>query len=887
MPLIAHVLVLVLMPLSIIGCATTSLHNNNQALDVISANERHQARQDHRLQLKTLQAKAANSTLKQSVANEMAHDGLALFNEGYYLDAIDYFDAAAKIQAETGDEPGRAHNLNNLARLYTLVGDHAAARQSLESALSIAERIKSPALQASSLINLGNLELNLRNYQEAATALQHALSLSEPLRCDDLHAEALIVRGAVYRQQSDFEQALADYRQALTIYQRLGRNNEIAASQRVLGELYLHRVEGDKESNLKQANDLLREALAQHQRQGDRLSTAMTLSHLGEYAYATKQYDEAIEHYREALSFFDASGFTDGSGRMYVHLGFAYGDSGELQQAIASFDKAIEIYTPLSDREWQRVAFFGRGLYLENMDRQEVAEQSYKRAVELFESIRADVVGGEAGQMLFTRVNRELYEQLVELLLRTGDVEGALEYVERSRLHALRDSLLGSRSRSRSRGETGIDALKDLSTQHAYVRNQMLTAQDPEVRRRLSETLARNEQEANKLVFKLSQRYRGIENTLDVIPNTRSFRHSDAFPDDLAVITYFATSEALYIFVIKKGSDVMVEKVAIRATDLADAVANAIVLIGSNKDKPFSPASESNTKLVQSLAGLYQVLIAPVESRLVNIRSVAVLPVKWLNYLPFEALMNRSADGRWQFLQQHKQVIYLTSQTYADQTFALRKPVASASGPDIVAFGNPDLGDPKFALPFATAEVTEINRLFPDSVVFVGKQASKKNFTAQWGRHQIVHLAAHARLLKGQAKILLAPGPSGTLGMEELFDLGPNQNTLFVALSACQTAVDPELTQLAWLGDATALSASGPIASVAHTFLLVGIPAVTATLWKIDDQATALLMSDFYRRLKDKHNLYSALRTAQLNMIQRQDRFSQPYYWAAFVYYGL
>lgn len=883
MRLIERALVLAFIPLYIFGCASTSLHDHSQSAIGASSIERGQARQDHRRHLEELQAEAENNVYKQTIVGEMARDGLKLFNDGYYLDAIDYFNAAVTVQAKIGDEAGRAHNLNNLARLYTLVGDHAAARQSLDSALTIAESLRSLSLRVSTLINLGNLELNLRNYQQAIAQLQRAISLDEQLKREDLRAEALIVRGAVYRQQSDFERALDDYHRALAVYQHLGRSNEVAASQRVLGELYLHRVEGDKQANLEQAHNLLREALGQHKRQGDRLGAAMTLGHLGEYAYVTKQYEKAIEYYRTALSFFDTTGFSDGSGRMYVHLGFAYGDSGELQQAIDSFDRAIAIYEGLSDREWQRVAYFGKGIVLEKLGRVDAAETSYKRAVELFESIRSGVFGGETGQMLFTRVNRELYEHLVELLLQKGDVEGALEYVERSRLSALRDSLLGSHSR----GDTGIDALRDLSTQHAYVREQMLTAQDPEVRRRLGEILASNEREANKVVFELSQRYRGIENTLNVVPNTRSFRYSDVFPKDLAIITYFSTSESLYIFVIKKGRDVTVTRVDISASALADEVANAIVLIGSNKDIPFSSASESNAKLVKSLSDLYQALIAPIDVHLKDVNSIAVLPVKWLNYLPFEALLYRNRDAKWQFLQQQKEVVYLSSQSYADQIYSLRKPIAFSREPDIVAFGNPDLGDPKFALPFAAAEVTAINQLFPDSVVFVGKQASKKNFTAQWGRHQIIHLAVHARLLKGQAQILLAPGRSGTLGMEELFDLAPNQVTTFVVLSACQTAVDPELTQLAWLGDATGLSASGPVASVAHTFLLVGIPAVTATLWKIDDQATALLMGDFYRHLKQVHNLYSALRSAQLDMMQRQDRFSQPYYWAAFVYYGL
>ena len=888
---IALCIVLALLALIMTGCTATPIIKSDEQPGTVSDSRREAEQQSHHLELKSLQARAQNSSRKQAVANELAHTGLTLFGKGYYLDAIDYFNAAVEIQEQAGDDAGRAHNLNNLARLYTLVGDQDQARKRVNAALSIAEQLDSLPLQASSLINLGNLDLNLRNYQDADEALQQAIKLSDQANRDDLRAEALIVLGAVYRQQGDFEQALSFYQQALSIYQRLRRGNETAMTLRVLGELYLHRVEGNRQENLQQAGALLNQALEKHKRFGDHLGEAMTVSHLGEHAYETQNYADAIKHYQAAQAYFEASGFLDGAGRMYIHLGFALGDSGQLPQAIESFNKAIVTYLELKDREWQRVALFGRGLNQQKSGESVAAEKSYREAVDIFESIRSDVVGGEAAQTLFTQVNRELYERLVELLLDKGDVEAALEYVERSRLRALRDNLFNTRVSAQTRDANGIDALKGLSVERAFVRKQMLTAQDPVVRVRLTETLALNDLEANKVVFKLSQRYRGIEHTLDVVPNTRSFRHSDIFPDDLAIITYFATAEALYVFVIKKGSDVVVEKIAITGEGLADKVANAILMIGSNKDKPFKSTASDDNALADVLADLYEVLIAPIDNHLVGINNLAVLPVKWLNYLPFEALVKRGPDEKWQFLQQSMQVVYLSSHTYADQAFSLVNPETAPATPDIVAFGNPDLGDPDYALPFAAEEVKEIGRLFPGTVVFVGEEATKTNFTAHWGRHEIVHIAAHAQLLDGQAQILLAPGKSGTMAIEELFDLSPNETTSFVVLSACQTAIDPDLTRITWQpkvgGDGIPVSASGPVASAAHTLLLVGIPAVTATLWKIDDQATALLMGEFYSQLKENHDIYTAFRQAQLKMMQRQDAYSQPYYWAAFVYYGL
>ena len=344
-----RVLTILFFALQLIACATASPLINSQSLTTISTTERDVARQQHHLTLESLKTKAAHTSRKKRIANEIARKGLQLFVDGYYLDAIEYFRAAVTLQEAIGDRAGKAHNLNNLARLYTLAGDEAQTRQSLDEALKIAKHLNSKALQASCLINLANLELNLREYQTAQQALHDAMTLSEQTKRNDLRAEAFTVLGAVYRQQGDFEQALSNYQQALTIYKRLRRSNETAASLRVLGELYLHRVQGDKQDNLQQAAEYLNQALKQHKRHNDRLGEAMTLSHLGEHAYETQNYDTAISHYRAAQHFFEATGFRDGVGRMHIHLGFAYGDKQQYQNAIESFDKAITIYRELND----------------------------------------------------------------------------------------------------------------------------------------------------------------------------------------------------------------------------------------------------------------------------------------------------------------------------------------------------------------------------------------------------------------------------------------------------------------------------------------------------------------------------------------------------------
>jgi CHAT domain-containing protein len=75
-------------------------------------------------------------------------------------------------------------------------------------------------------------------------------------------------------------------------------------------------------------------------------------------------------------------------------------------------------------------------------------------------------------------------------------------------------------------------------------------------------------------------------------------------------------------------------------------------------------------------------------------------------------------------------------------------------------------------------------------------------------------------------------------------------------------------------------------AGLAASFLQAGVQAVIATLWPVDDAATAQLVTDFYDGvLGDRVDLASALRRAQRAMLQRPAT-SHPYYWAAFYMAG-
>lgn len=100
-----------------------------------------------------------------------------------------------------------------------------------------------------------------------------------------------------------------------------------------------------------------------------------------------------------------------------------------------------------------------------------------------------------------------------------------------------------------------------------------------------------------------------------------------------------------------------------------------------------------------------------------------------------------------------------------------------------------------------------------------------------------------------------------------LLNLG---QTELVTLSACETGVGNS-------------RASEGVFGLQRAFLLAGAQSVLMSLWKVNDQLTQQLMSDFYRFWLAGSSKPQALRQAQMNL---RKQHPEPYYWGAFVLLG-
>jgi CHAT domain-containing protein len=95
-------------------------------------------------------------------------------------------------------------------------------------------------------------------------------------------------------------------------------------------------------------------------------------------------------------------------------------------------------------------------------------------------------------------------------------------------------------------------------------------------------------------------------------------------------------------------------------------------------------------------------------------------------------------------------------------------------------------------------------------------------------------------------------------------------------LSACETALGREIPGEGLVG-------------LTRGFMYAGTARVVASLWKVDDAATAELMTLFYAGMLDHRHLSpsAALRQAKRDLQTREEgRWASPYYWAGFPLQG-
>src|SRR6185503_10341695 len=167
------------------------------------------------------------------------------------------------------------------------------------------------------------------------------------------------------------------------------------------------------------------------------------------------------------------------------------------------------------------------------------------------------------------------------------------------------------------------------------------------------------------------------------------------------------------------------------------------------------------------------------------------------------------------------------------------------------------------------------------SLKAVGFDANRARIVGpELSNYRVVHFATHGLInnehpeLSGIVFSLFdqqGRGQDGFLRLHDIYNLHLPAD--LVVLSACSTGLGKDVRGEGLIG-------------LTRGFMYAGASGVIASLWKVDDDATAELMKHFYEALFQKGMApAAALRYAQLTLSQNK-RWQSPYYWAGFVIQG-
>jgi CHAT domain-containing protein len=830
-----------------------------------------------------------------------------------------------RLFMSAGDKKGIARASMLQGDFQIMQSDLTEATKNNETALDIWRELGIQDEEASALINLGFIQYRRGAWQECMTFLTQAQAMidekSEPSRMAQIYAgiaESFMESGI---PEAGLKNAIA----ALNSYQLAEDPQGIAAATWDIGKA--HYLQGNYDDAIKWFEDARNEA------QLIKVTRIVALCNdfLGRTYLARGEPDRALEYLKSALASYIQLKNRREEARTRVLIGRIYERQGKTSEARRLLLEGTAALERMSDHVNEAVAFFALGqleLRLNNLDR---AEEYLRRSIEMTEAIRGATTSGDLTTAMSATVS-DRYDSYVDCLMRRhaqqpdrGFATRAFETNELARARTLATLL-----RSKQTGLASLDP--ELAAREKSLLQSLRVKQNARIallqKSYDKNTLTALETELNELEAQYQQtqkvireRYPAYQEMMQPDVVTLSEIQKKVLSDDQSLLLEYALGDQRsYLWLV--SGDKLVSYVLPGRNEIEDAARqlySSLTAFQPKPDETFEQRQERTRRademLPNEIAQLSKLVLTPVAEQLGKKRLIIVADGA-LQYIPFQVLSLPTASVP--LIVDHEIINEPSASTlalllgdsvdrtrsagtvaiFADPVFEAddarvtnRNSVAQttrASDTDEVARVFRDVGQsidnrriPRLLASRQEAEA--IMAVVPWRTAFkaLDFEASRATLSApSFGQYRILHFATHTMIdnehpeLSGIVLSLLDPQGrplNGFLGMSDIYDLKLSSN--LVVLSACSTALGKEVKGEGLIG-------------LTRGFLYAGASGVTASLWKVDDEATAELMRHFYGGIfKRGLTPAAALREAQLAMWQ-QKRWRAPYYWAAFVIQG-
>jgi len=674
--------------------------------------------------------------------------------------------------------------------------------------------------------------------------------------------------GQLYFDMGEIDTALGHFLRALELNRAHPFKRREAATLLEVGRCYLDLGRHDEAlSHLEMALAIYREL------ENPRLE-AEVLTELGRLKATQGDEDAAFGDFERAIELKTSVGDIRGRAYIFDEIGTLHRQLGNFDEALRAFREAAKRGREADDPLFESLALYHASIAHRDAGSLEEARAAVSESIRLAESLRAKVASRGLRTSFLASVH-ERYSFYVDLLIQLHRVrpgEGlealAFQVAERVRARTLRESLQEAAAGIRAGIEPELlERERELGrrlNELAIERELLPEESDRDRRRREIDGISSDYDQLQATIRARSPRYAALtEPEAATLPEVQSL-----LDDETLLVAYHLGNERSFLWSVTRDARAVHE---LPAGEVIDALAREVYL---SLKSPGAPAGASSR--------LSQVLLGPLAD--IPRKRLVVVADGALSYVPFGALEDPRAGGAP--LIHAVEVVRLPSASLAralreqrsGREYARRAAIAADP-----AYGSPEVSGLSLRrLPESRREASQIAALAPPGAVDVvaGFDARREWVeSTDFSGFRFLHLAAHGIVdderpeLSGIALALVDENGDpldGFLRLHDIYNLDLPVD--LVVLSACETGLGKEVKGEGLIG-------------LVRGFMYAGAPAVIASSWKVDDAATAALMTELYRGLFEGKPPAAALREAQV-VLSKIPRFRAPYYWAAFELQG-
>lgn len=779
------------------------------------------------LELLPIATAAGDITSLSLIQNNL---GGTFAERGQPLEAVHFLEQALNQPGNQSPNAARARLLNNIAAQYRLLGRVQDALNYYQEALQIYRDIGDVSQTARLLRNIGIAYDSLGVSHQAIVFLREAYALRAPV------ADAASVHAA----------------------------NQLAAAQLQAGDLPAARA-------------LLQEAIALSAAIDDVRGNLSARIHLGTAELLAGNRQAAVAVLREAIS--DLREQPDDRrllGRAMHAYGLALGEEDGVG-ARRALKEGLAVRREIGDRMGAAETLTAIGWSHWAGGDAQAATQTAREAVQLIEAQRVDIASPDL-RASYQAAVAGAYELIIYGLLRDGEAGAgarALEVAEQYRAQTLVDVL--------AKGDSAPVAAAPAA----------LLAERSRIRAEI------NRRENKRLRGDEAESIAGLTAELDVLddriaaldPRYRAVKRDRALSADAMRALLGERELALQYFLGREKSVAwLISRETIRVVELPSA--GHLNTLARNAHERLSRRDD----VADVGAALGELLLAPFSEELAGAERIAIIADGALHYLPFDTLTTNAGDAP---VLRESIVTYLPSLTTLSLVRATnRRPqdgIAVLADP-VFSANDSRVGDAVRAATYATPVATPLNRLVLSGeeaktiealarerpvTLYVGFDANIASLrSADVSNAGLLHIAAHGYVddempaRTGLALSMLHADGSprvGFVGLKDIYEL--RLNAELVVLSACDTALGANLAGEGLLG-------------LTRGFMYAGASRVIASLWQVEDRATAELMRHLYAGMLTDGLSPAAALAAAKSRLRESRRWRHPYYWSGFVLVG-